>query len=60
MNTKTYYVYILASNRNGTLYIDATSGLKKRVYEHETGLVEGFTKNIKFIHWSIMKALRMF
>ena len=44
MNTKTYYVYILTSDRNGTLYIGVTSGLKKRVYEHKMGLVEGFTK----------------
>ena len=47
MNTKTYYVYILASKRNGTLYIGVTSGLKKRVYEHKMGLVEGFTKKYK-------------
>jgi len=47
MNTKTYYVYILASQRNGTLYIGVTFGLKKRVYEHKMGLVEGFTKKYK-------------
>ena len=44
MNDKNYYVYILASKRNGTLYIGVTSGLKKRVYEHKHDLVEGFTK----------------
>ena len=47
MNTKTYYVYILTSKRNGTLYIGVTSGLKKRVYEHKMGLVECFTKKYK-------------
>ena len=41
---KTFYVYILASARNGTLYIGVTSNLPKRVWEHKEGIVEGFTK----------------
>jgi len=39
-----YYVYILASNKNGTLYICVTSNLVKRIYEHKNELAEGFTK----------------
>jgi putative endonuclease len=41
---KEYYVYILASKKNGTLYIGVTSDLTKRVWEHKSDLVEGFTK----------------
>ena len=37
-------VYILASKRNGTLYIGVTSDLVKRVWEHNNNVVEGFTK----------------
>lgn len=37
-------VYILASGRNGTLYVGVTSNLVKRVYEHKQDLVDGFTK----------------
>jgi putative endonuclease len=37
-------VYILASKRNGTLYIGVTSDLQKRTWEHKSNTVEGFTK----------------
>jgi len=37
-------VYILASKRNGTLYIGVTSDLAKRVWQHKNDVVDGFTK----------------
>ena len=44
MTIKQPAVYILASKKNGTLYIGVTSDLAKRIWEHKNDLVEGFTK----------------
>jgi len=37
-------VYIMASYRNGTIYVGVTSNLIRRAYEHREGIIEGFTK----------------
>ena len=46
-------VYIMASGKNGTIYIGVTSDLIKRVYEHREGVVAGFTKKhgCKLLVW---------
>ena len=46
-------VYLLASERNGTLYLGVTSDLVKRIYEHKHDLADGFTKKygIKMLVW---------
>ncbi len=47
------YVYIMASARNGTLYLGSAVNLPKRVWEHRNGVVEGFTKKhgCKLLVW---------
>ena len=39
-----YYVYLLATERNGTLYVGVTNDLVRRVYEHKSKLARGFTQ----------------
>ena len=50
---KTFYVYMLASARYGTLYIGVTSNLIGRVWQHREGVIEGFTKKhgVKQLVW---------
>ena len=42
--SRSYFVYILASRRNGTLYVGVTNNLVRRVWEHREGLIAGFTR----------------
>lgn len=44
MSTRDGYVYILASQKNGTLYVGKTVNLFRRIYEHKNELFDGFTK----------------
>ena len=46
-------VYIMASRRNGTLYVGVTSDIGRRASEHRTGVIEGFTKRYgcKMLVW---------
>ena len=43
---KTYYVYIM-TNQSRTLYVGFTNNIRRRVWEHKTGLVEGFSHRYK-------------
>ena len=47
MLTKQYYVYFLTNWDNKVLYVGVTNNLKRRIYEHREGLVEGFTRKYK-------------
>ena len=53
MNEKGGFVYIMASQRNGTLYIGVTSDLPGRVWQHKEGTADGFTKKYgcKLLVW---------
>jgi putative endonuclease len=44
---KQYYVYILASKRNGKLYTGMTSNLHKRIWQHKNKFIPGFTEKYK-------------
>jgi putative endonuclease len=38
------YVYLMASQPNGTIYLGVTNDIPKRAYQHRNGLIDGFTK----------------
>ena len=65
MREHLYFVYFLASQRNGTLYTGVTNDVFRRTYEHKTDLIEGFTKKYGVhrlvwyqIHESILSAIQ--
>ncbi len=53
MLDRSYFVYILASRRHGTLYVGVTNDLVRRVFEHNSDVIEGFTKKygVKTLVW---------
>ncbi|WP_395058800.1 GIY-YIG nuclease family protein [Flavobacterium sp.] len=68
--THQYYIYILASQKNGTLYIGVTNDLEKRILEHKQKINEGFTskydvnklvyfESFQFINDAILREKRL-
>lgn len=53
MRDHNYFVYILTSKRNGTLYTGMTNDLSRRMWEHKTGYIKGFTDKyrVKTLVW---------
>ena len=49
----TYYVYMMTNEYNNVLYVGVTNNLERRVYEHQSGLIEGFTQkyNVHKLVW---------
>jgi putative endonuclease len=57
-----YFLYILASKRNGTLYIGHTNDLARRIFEHRAGAIDGFTKTYKvnrLVHYEVYEDIRV-
>ena len=57
---KYYFVYILASKRNGTLYIGMTNNLTRRMIEHKTKINDGFTKRFnvhKLVYYQVFQSV---
>lgn len=57
-----YFVYIMASKKNGTLYIGSTNNLLRRVYEHKEKLQESFTKRYDItllVHYEMYDDVRL-
>jgi putative endonuclease len=48
-----YYVYILASRKDGAIYVGITNDIVRRIYEHRTKVIQGFTSkyNITRLVW---------
>ena len=60
MLTKQYYVYFLTNWNNKVIYVVVTNDLKRRVYEHQYGLIEGFTRRYhvhKLVYYEICEEI---
>jgi len=61
MQSKTYYVYIMASKKDGVLYIGVTDNLVRRAWEHGEGIIDGFTKKYyvkKLVYYEITSDIK--
>lgn len=61
MKQYSFVVYILASKRNGTLYVGVTNNLIKRVWEHKAKIIEGFTAEYgvdKLVYYEVFGDVR--
>ncbi|MFO1187008.1 MAG: GIY-YIG nuclease family protein [Alphaproteobacteria bacterium] len=62
MREQRYFVYIMASRRNGTLYIGLTNNIARRAFEHASGAVPGFTKkhDVKLlVHFEVFDSIEL-
>ncbi len=60
MLSKEYYVYFLTNWNNKVLYVGVTNDLKRRIYEHQNGLCQGFTKRYhvnKLVYYEIYEEI---
>jgi putative endonuclease len=56
----TFHVYIMASERNGTIYIGVTNDLARRAYQHREGQIAGFTKRYgvnRLVHYETYESV---
>jgi putative endonuclease len=62
MLTRQYYVYFLASRNNQVIYVGVTNDLKRRIYEHKSGVIDGFTKRYsvhKLVYYEIFEEIEI-